>query len=57
MAAMIKLSELFSDAEIDEMASHCWVSDEDLQYFDHKRFAKAIIFVMYNRLHNKGIKP
>lgn len=54
---MIKLSELFSDAEIDEIASNCWVSDEDLQYFDHKRFAKAIIFVMYNKLHNRGLKP
>lgn len=54
---MIKLSELFSDAEIDEIASNCWVSDEDLQYFDYKRFAKAIIFVMYNKLQNRGLKP
>lgn len=47
---MVKLANLFSDAEIDEIASHCWVSDEDLEYFDYKRFAKAIIFVMANKL-------
>lgn len=47
---MKNLSKLFSDKEIEELASNCWVTDEDLQYFDYKRFAKALIFVMANKL-------
>ena len=31
-----------SDEEIDLIASNCWYEDEDLQMFNHQKFAKLI---------------
>lgn len=31
-----------TDEEIDAIAEHCWKTDEDLQFFDYKKFARAI---------------
>ena len=31
-----------SDEEIDGLAENCWYTDEDLQIFNHKKFAKLL---------------
>jgi hypothetical protein len=31
-----------TDEQIDAIAEHCWKTDEDLQFFDYKKFARAI---------------
>ena len=32
-----------TDEEIENIAENCWKTDEDLQFFDYNKFAKAIL--------------
>ena len=32
-----------TDEEIENIAENCWKTDEDLQFFDYSKFAKAIL--------------
>ena len=35
-------SKPLSDQEIEELAGYCWMTDEDLQIFNYKQFAKLL---------------
>ena len=37
-----KIAKPLSDEEIEILSSSCWVTDEDLQFFDYKKFAKLL---------------
>ena len=39
---MIWKQKPLSDKEIENTAENCWKTDEDLQFFDYNKFARAI---------------
>jgi hypothetical protein len=47
---LIKVNEIdakrkpkpLTDKEIEELAGYCWMTDEDLQIFNYKQFAKLL---------------
>ena len=36
-------AKTLTDEEIENIAENCWKTDEDLQFFDYNKFARAIL--------------